>query len=170
LARIARLGLANSVFKKQAGYSSVGRASDCRTSQRSHAPWFDSGWPDIFCAVLAQAEPSVSLLQSYSGWVLGNTQLYLTAFRNTMDTLGIEPRASRMLRGCDTTTPYAPCSSSHKFGLALRGQTYMFENEAPCVVAVPINPRVRDSVKRCTWPGSNWRPSVCGADIIATRP
>ena len=26
-----------------------------------------------------------------------------------MDTLGIEPRASRMLSGCDTTTPRAPC-------------------------------------------------------------
>ena len=25
-----------------------------------------------------------------------------------MDTLGIEPRASRMLSGCDTTTPCAP--------------------------------------------------------------
>ena len=30
-------------------------------------------------------------------------------FRETnMDTLGIEPRASRMLSGCDTTTPRAP--------------------------------------------------------------
>jgi hypothetical protein len=26
---------------------------------------------------------------------------------NMMDTLGIEPRASRMLSGCDTTTPRA---------------------------------------------------------------
>ena len=26
-----------------------------------------------------------------------------------MDTLGIEPRASRMLSGCDKTTPCAPC-------------------------------------------------------------
>ena len=25
-----------------------------------------------------------------------------------MDSLGIEPRASRMLSGCDTTTPTAP--------------------------------------------------------------
>ena len=29
------------------GYSSVGRASDCRTSQESDGPWFDSGWPDF---------------------------------------------------------------------------------------------------------------------------
>ena len=31
------------------GYSSVGRASDCRRLQQSYGPWFDSGWPDI-CA------------------------------------------------------------------------------------------------------------------------
>jgi hypothetical protein len=67
---IAQLGPANSVPKRQAGYSSVGRASDCRTSQQSDGPWFDSAWPDIFCAVLAQAEPSVSLLQSNASWVL----------------------------------------------------------------------------------------------------
>ena len=30
----------------QAGYSSVGRASDCRHLQESDCPWFDSGWPD----------------------------------------------------------------------------------------------------------------------------
>ena len=29
-----------------AGYSSVGRASDCRHLQQSDGPWFDSGWPD----------------------------------------------------------------------------------------------------------------------------
>ena len=29
------------------GYSSVGRASDCRLTQRSDGPWFDSGWPDF---------------------------------------------------------------------------------------------------------------------------
>ena len=31
---------------QQAGYSSVGRASDCRSMQKSDGPWFDSGWPD----------------------------------------------------------------------------------------------------------------------------
>ena len=35
----------------QAGYSSVGRASDCRHLQPSDGPWFDSGWPD-FCSCL----------------------------------------------------------------------------------------------------------------------
>lgn len=29
------------------GYSSVGRASDCRELQQSDGPWFDSGWPDF---------------------------------------------------------------------------------------------------------------------------
>ena len=29
------------------GYSSVGRASDCRVLQQSGGPWFDSGWPDF---------------------------------------------------------------------------------------------------------------------------
>ena len=29
---------------------------------------------------------------------------------------------------------------------------------------------VCDNVIRYTWPGSNWRPSACGADVIATRP
>ena len=32
---------------KQAGYSSVGRASDCRLLQPSDGHWFDSGWPDF---------------------------------------------------------------------------------------------------------------------------
>ena len=31
---------------------------------------------------------------------------------NEMDTLGIEPRASRMLSGCDTTTPCARCMAA----------------------------------------------------------
>ena len=32
----------------QTGYSSVGRASDCRIVQLSDGPWFDSGWPDSY--------------------------------------------------------------------------------------------------------------------------
>ena len=38
----------------QAGYSSVGRASDCRALQLSDGPWFDSGWPDFSCVDLIQ--------------------------------------------------------------------------------------------------------------------
>ena len=34
------------ISRQQAGYSSVGRASDCRMLQQSDGPWFDSGWPD----------------------------------------------------------------------------------------------------------------------------
>jgi hypothetical protein len=32
---------------RQAGYSSVGRASDCTLLQLSDEPWFDFGWPDL---------------------------------------------------------------------------------------------------------------------------
>ena len=32
---------------QQTGYSSIGRASDCRVLQQSDGPWFDSGWPDF---------------------------------------------------------------------------------------------------------------------------
>ena len=35
----------------QTGYSSVGRASDCRVLQLSDGPWFDSGWPDFDCVL-----------------------------------------------------------------------------------------------------------------------
>ena len=30
--------------------------------------------------------------------------------------------------------------------------------------------RSKISCKKYTWPGSNWRPSACEADVIATRP
>ena len=43
----------------QAGYSSVGRASDCRFSQQSDGPWFDSGWPDG--ETFSAARPGCSL-------------------------------------------------------------------------------------------------------------
>ncbi len=36
-------------FCFELGYSSVGRASDCRLVQPSDGPWFDSGWPDFTC-------------------------------------------------------------------------------------------------------------------------
>jgi hypothetical protein len=68
------------------------------------------GRPDIFCVVLAHSEPSALPLCSYSCWVLDNAQACLAAFKHEMDTLGIEPRASRMLSGCDTTTP---CARAH---------------------------------------------------------
>ena len=42
-------GFAESIWPDcdQTGYSSVGRASDCRHMQQSDGPWFDSGWPDL---------------------------------------------------------------------------------------------------------------------------
>ena len=44
--RLARC-LKRSCFEP--GYSSVGRASDCRLVQPSDGGWFDSGWPDFTC-------------------------------------------------------------------------------------------------------------------------
>ena len=35
------------LFEFHSGYSSVGRASDCRLTQQSDGPWFDSGWPEF---------------------------------------------------------------------------------------------------------------------------
>ena len=55
------------------GYSSVGRASDCRVLQQSDGPWFDSGWPDYLstsrvprscirlCASQGKLEPAKAL-------------------------------------------------------------------------------------------------------------
>ena len=37
------------------------------------------------------------------------------SIQSKMDTLGIEPRASRMLSGCDTTTPRALCKGAMVF-------------------------------------------------------
>ena len=37
--------------KDNSGYSSVRRASDCRSLQQSDGPWFDSGWSDFNNAV-----------------------------------------------------------------------------------------------------------------------
>jgi hypothetical protein len=60
--------------------------------------------------VLAHAEPNALLLQLYSRWVLCKTQACLEAFKYALDTLGIEPRASRMPSGYGATTPCAACS------------------------------------------------------------
>ena len=65
-----------------------------------------------------------------SGWrlPLGLQSLVVCVHRLQMDTLGIEPRASRMLSGCDTTTPCAhliPASEVNYSGwafLSVRGK------------------------------------------------
>ena len=52
-----------------------------------------------------------------------------TRISSKMDTLGIEPRASRMLSGCDTTTPCAHLTFASGFGCCLlcwsRGLNWM---------------------------------------------
>ena len=40
-------------------------------------------------------------------WVQARMMSSMGTPKSNMDTLGIEPRASRMLSGCDTTTPCA---------------------------------------------------------------
>ncbi len=45
---------------QQAGYSSVGRASDCRHLETSDGPWLDSGWPDFLSVVDMTAVMSVA--------------------------------------------------------------------------------------------------------------
>ena len=42
----------------QAGDSSVGRASDCRSLQLSDGPWFDSGSPDLCFGARSPRKPS----------------------------------------------------------------------------------------------------------------
>ena len=39
---------------------------------------------------------------------------------------------------------------------------------APAPASVSMLPSL--SARGYTWPGSSWRPSACGADVIATRP
>ena len=46
-ARLCMLQDEAPLASSQAGYSSVGRASECRNLQQSDGPWFDSGWPDL---------------------------------------------------------------------------------------------------------------------------
>ncbi len=67
-----------------------------------------------------------------------------TATSAKMDTLGIEPRASRMLSGCDTTTP---CAHMHDWGvrcsthfLEIRGNWALVPILIPPVRACHIDP------------------------------
>ena len=106
------------------GYSSVGRASDCRHMQQSDGPWFDSGWPDFFrhsvsdtarqatCGVRLQASAHISTMAQRVKRRKLPQRVMSPCIK--VDTLGIEPRASRMLSGCDTTTPCAPWQTARK--------------------------------------------------------
>ena len=54
----------------------------------------------------AESDGSTSLVDMYRHGKL-SLEKWSIDFMSEMDTLGIEPRASRMLSGCDTTTPCA---------------------------------------------------------------
>jgi hypothetical protein len=47
---------------QQAGYSSVGRASDCALPRQSDGPWLDSGWPDFSSKLAALGRNSHNML------------------------------------------------------------------------------------------------------------
>ena len=51
-----------------------------------------------------------------------------------MDTLGIEPRASRMLSGCDTTTPRAPEELLHSLSGMIISQGRLTQGIERCSV------------------------------------
>ena len=104
------------------GYSSVGRASDCRLLQPSDGHWFDSGWPDFFhcwlLPLLCTKNVAPECTSPLPSLICITTQ-GLRHLNNKLDTLGIEPRASRMLSGCDTTTPCARCTDHQPYSAAL---------------------------------------------------
>ena len=100
--------------------------------------------------------------------------------RIQMDTLGFEPRAFRMRSGCDTTTPCAlsACAAHcHRPLLASASRT-PWRSWPQCAAhwsGATRAARVANCARATrnlpyTWPGSNWRPSACEADVIATRP
>ena len=57
------------VLPRQTGYSSVGRASDCRMLQQSDGPWFDSGWPDFLGSVECLKEGTMFKRGNYGSLV-----------------------------------------------------------------------------------------------------
>ena len=44
------------------------------------------------------------------------------------------------------------------------------DNAAACTLEGTPHTTARGRTRTYTWPGSNWRPSACWADVIATRP
>ena len=60
------------------------------------------------------------------------------------------------------------------------GSPFLFEKGNPCLLEKgkaqatrarrAANSVAQSSERKCTRPGSNWQPSACWADVIATRP
>ena len=72
--------------------------------------------PACVCAIVCPYIP-VSACLCLHAHMLSRVPLLTRGVAKNLDTLGIEPRASRMLSGCDTTTPRAleeilSCSSN----------------------------------------------------------
>ena len=78
-------------------------------------------WADVCARHCVQQQPPRFMSNAHTcsaeQWHISGTQIHAHAYMPGalpvtlhlgVDTLGIEPRASRMLSGCDTTTPRAP--------------------------------------------------------------
>ena len=79
-----------------------------------------AGWAQVCARHCVQRQPPriMSKADTFSAeqWTSAKTEINANSYTPgnltvtmhlTVDTLGIEPRASRMLSGCDTTTPHA---------------------------------------------------------------
>ena len=78
------------------------------TGEKPLSPFLDPGSCLLrvsWFVELASWDPGCCTQDHGGAWVLRKM-----GTRRKMDTLGIEPRASRMVSGCDTTTPCAQCS------------------------------------------------------------
>ena len=56
------------------------------------------------------------------------------------------------------------CADGVSFTLAFEASWILTDNAASTYITA------RGRTRIYTWPGSNWRPSACWADVIATRP
>ena len=147
-------------------HSSVARAADCRSA----GPWFKSG-----CALcLLHATTS---LYPYSTLVPRTSSPSHSKSSCAYTRPGSNWRPSACWADVIATRPRVPWRSRPpRISVMQRNLPLQLKYEwryATCASAKILVRRrvlVRDGHKTYTWPGSNWRPSACEADVIATRP
>ena len=89
-------------------------------ARHAHPEGTAAGWAQVCARHCVQRQPPriMSKADTFSAeqWTSAKTEINANSYTPgnltvtmhlTVDTLGIEPRASRMLSGCDTTTPHA---------------------------------------------------------------
>ena len=136
------------------GYSSVGRASDCRLTQRSDGPWFDSGWPDF---------PRLAAGVAVQTKACGNASAQLANL-----TLPLRWSLTLPLR-CGH-----PCRPQRKSGMASKPPVGEILGSPPEVGAwrraslpASVEPGgVRHTVHRRTWRRASHRASPCQASRV----